>query len=100
MAARQIVRPAVLSLAAFLAPLGLVLAPRDRASVIVLAASPERAAEAVARADGAILARFGAFGLVALSEEPGFAGRLYGAGAMLVLDGAGRGGCLPQSARS
>jgi hypothetical protein len=100
MSASQLVRSSVLSLTALLAPLGLVMAPRDQASVIVLAASSERAAEAVAHAGGAILARFGAFGLVARSEEPGFAGRLYGAGAMLVLDGARRSGCLPQSVRS
>lgn len=98
--ARDVVRPVALGLAAFAMPVLLVLAPRDRASVIVFASSSERAAEAVALAGGAILSRFGEFGLIALSEQPGFAGRLYSAGASLVIDGAGRGGCLPQSKRS
>ncbi|WP_439495926.1 hypothetical protein [Bosea sp. (in: a-proteobacteria)] len=95
--ARPVGRSVALVLGALLAPVVLVLAPRDRASVIVLAASSAGAAEAVTLAEGAILARFGEFGLVARSDEPGFAARLYGAGAMLVIDGAGRGGCLPQS---
>ncbi len=98
--ARHIVRPLLPALVALLAPLALFLAPRDRATVIVLAASASHAAQAVALADGAILSRFGAFGLVARSEQLGFSARLYSAGAMLVLDGGGRGGCLAQSTRS
>lgn len=97
---RHFVRSILLGLVAFAAPVLLLLAPRDGTSVIVLAASASHAAEAVARADGAILADFGAFGIVARSEEPGFAARLYGAGAMLVLDSGGRGGCLAQSTPS
>jgi hypothetical protein len=100
MVARHIIRPLLPALVAFLAPLAVFLAPCDRATVIVLAASASDAAQAVARADGAILSRFGAFGLIARSEQPGFSARLYSAGAMLVLDGGGRGGCLAQSARS
>ena len=96
----QIFRPVLLLLVALLAPLGLSLVPRDGASVIVLAAGAAQAAEAVARADGTILERFGPFGLIARSERPGFARRLYDTGNVLVLDGAGRGGCLAQSIRS
>lgn len=91
---------ALTPLVALLAPLALALSPRDQAPVIVLAVSARQAAEAVARADGAILSSFGAFGLVARSERAGFADRLYRAGALLVLGGAGRGGCLPQPLRS
>lgn len=87
-------RPAVLALVALVAPLALMLAPRDGAAVIVMASDSRRAAEAVAIAGGAIMTRFGAYGLIAHSDIPGFATRLYRAGALLVLDGTGSSACL------
>src|SRR5690606_5403032 len=69
---RRPLRPAVLALVALVAPLALMLAPRDGASVIVMAADSRRAAEAVAIAGGAIMTRFGAYGLIAHSDIPGF----------------------------
>jgi hypothetical protein len=96
-APRRPFRPAVLALVALLAPLGLVLAPRDGAAVIVMASDSRRAAEAVAHAGGAIMTRFGAYGLIAHSDNPGFATRLYQSGALLVLDGAGSSACLSGS---
>jgi hypothetical protein len=99
MAASQVGRIA-LPLIALLAPLALVLAPRENASVIVFAADGRQAAAAIALAGGTMLARFSPFGFVARAEQPGFAGRLYRAGVFLVLDGAGRGGCLALTGRS
>lgn len=90
----------VLPLVAALAPFALVLAPRDNASVVVLATNGRVAAAAIAHAGGTVLARFSSFGFVARAESPGFAMRLYLAGALLVLDGAGRGGCLASTGRS
>lgn len=90
----------VLPLIAALAPLALVLAPRDNASVIVFATDGRVAAAAIAHAGGTVLARFNSFGFVARAESPGFATRLYLAGALLVLDGAGRGGCMTSIGRS
>ncbi|WP_156115888.1 hypothetical protein [Bosea sp. UNC402CLCol] len=90
----------LLPLIVALAPFALVLAPRDNASVIVFAADGRAAAAAIAHAGGTVLARFSSFGFVARAESPGFAMRLYLAGALLVLDGAGRGGCLASTGRS
>lgn len=96
MAPRPRVGLLALAIGALLAPIGVVLAPRDRAIVVVLASSSARAVEAVSRAEGVILAPIGRFGLLARSETPGFSTRLYQAGAALVLAGLG-GGCSGQA---
>lgn len=93
MAPRLRIGPLALALGTLLAPIAVVLAPRDGATVIVLASNPAAAAEAVGRADGMILGPFGRFGLLARSQEPGFATRLYRSGAMIVLASTGS-GCL------
>ncbi|KRE16033.1 hypothetical protein ASE66_09675 [Bosea sp. Root483D1] len=85
-----------LAIGALLAPVGVILAPRDGATVLVLAASSVAAAEAVSLADGVILAPVGRFGLLARSAVPGFSTRLYSSGAALVLAGLG-GGCSGQA---
>ncbi|MGE7469533.1 hypothetical protein ACQKLX_08835 [Bosea sp. NPDC003192] len=96
MALRPRVGPLALAIGALLAPVGVVLAPRDGAPVLVLAASSAAAAEAVSRADGVILAPVGRFGLLARSATPNFSTRLYQSGAALVLAGLG-GGCSGQA---
>ena len=96
MAHRPRVGLLALAIGALLAPIGVVLAPRDGAIVVVLAASSAAAAEAVSRADGVILAPLGDFGLLARSDTPGFSTRLYSSGAALVLAGLG-GGCSGQA---
>ncbi|RXT46436.1 hypothetical protein B6S44_26905 [Bosea sp. Tri-44] len=85
-----------LAIGALLAPVGVVLAPREGTVVLVLATSSAAAAEAVSRADGVILASVGRFGLLARSQSPGFSTRLYSSGAALVLAGLG-GGCSGQT---
>jgi hypothetical protein len=92
MAPRPRVGLLALAIGALLAPVGVVLAPRDGAVVVVLATSSAAALEAVSQADGVILASVGRFGLLARSEAPGFSTRLYESGAALVLAGLG-GGC-------
>jgi hypothetical protein len=96
MAPRSRVRFLALAAGALLAPVGVVLAPRDEAIVVVFATSSAAAAEAVSQADGVILAPVGRFGLLARSDTPGFSTRLYQAGAALVLAGLG-GGCSGQA---
>lgn len=96
MAPRSRVGLLALAIGALLAPIGVVLAPRDGATVLVLAASSAAAAEAVSLADGVILAPVGRFGLLARSQSPGFSTRLYSSGAALVLAGLG-GGCSGQA---
>jgi|GEM_PF-3362142 len=96
MAPRSRVGLLVLATGALLAPVGVVLAPRDGAVVVVFASSSAQAADAVSRADGVILAPIGRFGLLARSDVPGFSTRLYGSGAALVLAGLG-GGCSGQA---
>ncbi|CAN7432460.1 hypothetical protein LJR090_003466 [Bosea sp. LjRoot90] len=96
MALRPHVGPLALAIGALLAPVGVVLAPRDGAIVLVLASSSAQAVEAVSLADGVILAPIGRFGLLARSEIPGFSTRLYQSGAALVLAGLG-GGCSGQA---
>lgn len=95
MALRPRVGLLALAIGALLAPIGVVLAPRDGAIVVVLASSSAHAVEAVSRADGVILAPIGRFGLLARSDIPGFSTRLYQSGAALVLAGLG-GGCSGQ----
>ncbi|CAN7252493.1 hypothetical protein [Bosea sp. LjRoot237] len=85
-----------MAIGALLAPVGVVLAPREGAIVLVLASSSAQAVEAVSRADGVILAPIGRFGLLARSQSPGFSTRLYQSGAALVLAGLG-GGCSGQA---
>lgn len=92
MAPRPRVGLLALATGVLLAPVGVVLAPRDGAVVVVLASSSAQAVEAVSRADGVILAPIGRFGLLARSDIPGFSTRLYQSGAALVLAGLG-GGC-------
>lgn len=96
MAPRPRVGLLALAIGALLAPIGVVLAPRDGAIVVVLATSSATAAEAVSRADGVILAPIGRFGLLARSDIPGFSTRLYSSGAAVVLAGLG-GGCSGQA---
>lgn len=96
MALRPRVGPLALAIGALLAPVGVVLAPREGAIVLVLASSSAQAVEAVSRADGVILAPIGRFGLLARSQSPGFSTRLYQSGAALVLAGLG-GGCSGQA---
>lgn len=96
MALRPHVGPLALAIGALLAPVGVVLAPRDGAIVLVLASSSAQAVEAVSRSDGVILAPIGRFGLLARSQFPGFSTRLYSSGAALVLAGLG-GGCSGQA---
>ncbi|MGX1786042.1 hypothetical protein ACWIGM_04855 [Bosea sp. NPDC055332] len=96
MAHRPRVGLLTLAIGALLAPVGVMLAPRDGAVVVVLATNSAQAVEAVSRADGVILAPLGRFGLLARSAEPGFSTRLYQAGAALVLAGLG-GGCSGQA---
>lgn len=96
MAHRPRVGLLALAIGALLAPIGVVLAPRDGAVVVVLATSSAQAAAAVGQADGVILAPIGRFGLLARSDSPGFSTRLYQSGAALVLAGLG-GGCSGQA---
>jgi hypothetical protein len=96
MALRPRVGLLALATGALVAPVGVVLAPRDGAIVVVLATSSATAAEAVSRADGVILAPIGRFGLLARSDIPGFSTRLYSSGAALVLAGVGS-GCSGQA---
>ncbi|MCF4128174.1 hypothetical protein [Methylobacterium sp. SyP6R] len=80
-----------------LAPLLVVAVPRSEA-VAVLGRPGSGIAEAagIVAAAGGVLVRTGAAGLVvARSSEAGFVGRLYGAGAWLVLDPVVAGGCGP-----
>ena len=53
---------------------------------------PSQTLAAVARADGRILASTNYF-TIARSDDAGFVGRLYAAGALLVLDAEQAGGC-------
>jgi hypothetical protein len=92
MAPRPRLRALALAAGALLAPVAVVVMPRDGAPVVVLAGNAAAAAAAIGRADGAIIASLGSFGLLARSETPGFAARLYSSGAVLVLAGLG-GGC-------
>jgi hypothetical protein len=55
MALRPRVGLLALAIGALLAPVGVVLAPRDGAVMLVLATSSAAAVEAVSRADGVIL---------------------------------------------
>ncbi|WP_053081585.1 hypothetical protein [Methylobacterium aquaticum] len=80
-----------------LAPLAVVAVPRSE-TVAVLGRPGGGTAEAAAIvvAAGGTLVRTGAAGVVvARSPEAGFVGRLYGAGAWLVLDPIVAGGCAP-----
>lgn len=96
MAPRPRVGLLALAIGVLLAPIAVVLAPRDGATVLVLATSSAAAAEAVSQADGVILAPIGRFGLLARSDIPGFSARLYQSGAAFVLAGLG-GGCSGQA---
>ena len=63
-------------------------------------ADPAESARIIAEAGGTILDRGGPDNvLVARSDRDGFAGRLYAAGARLVLDGRKTAGCDPSAAR-
>ncbi|MDJ1159000.1 hypothetical protein QNA08_12215 [Chelatococcus sp. SYSU_G07232] len=84
---------------ALLTPLALALAPASREPVLVVAspfAGGKDAVRLVAEADGAIIRGGGRPGTVlARSDDPGFARRLYAAGAWLVVrvqavEGCGR----------
>lgn len=96
-------RIAVLLAAVLLAPLATLALPRsDTVAVIGAPGSGlDGMAALVARARGSIVRTGGlANVIVAVSADPGFAGRLYGAGAWLVLDPVALGGCLTSSART
>ena len=62
---------------------------------------PSQALAAIAKANGRILASNDYF-TIARSDDVGFVGRLYAAGALLVLDAEQAGGCsgLPSSLRA
>ena len=71
------------------APIALALAPREGAPVAVIAApwAGASAAAILARADGRLVeAAANRLVVIGIDETPGFAARLYGAGALLVLD--------------
>jgi hypothetical protein len=72
-----------------LAPIAMALAPRDGAPVAVIAApwAGASAAAILAAADGRLVeAAANRLVAIGIDEAPGFAERLYGAGALLVLD--------------
>jgi hypothetical protein len=80
-----------------LAPLAFAAAPKDGRPVAVItwSASAGGAAAVAARADGVLVtAGAGNRVVIARAEAPGFAARLYAAGAALVLDGALATACL------
>jgi hypothetical protein len=86
------------SLAATLAPFAAALAPQDGVPVAVILApwaDTGEAVEVVAAAQGSLLAASGS-GRVAIAraDAPGFAARLYAAGAALVIDAGAAAGCL------
>jgi hypothetical protein len=85
------------SLAATLAPFVAALAPQDGAPVAVILApwaDPGEAVKLVAAAQGSLLAAPGGRVAIARADAPGFAGRLYAAGAALVIDAGAAAGCL------
>jgi hypothetical protein len=93
-------RIAALAAALLVAPLATLAVPRSGTVAVVGApgANAGGMAALVARAGGSIVRPGGlANVIVAVSAEPGFAGRLYGAGAWLVLDPVVLGGCLTSS---
>jgi hypothetical protein len=99
------VRDAILfiAFAAFclLAPVALALAPRDGAPVAVIAAPWSRASAAaiLATADGRLLeAAANRLVAIGIDEAPGFTSRLYGAGALIVLDAGAVAACLRRPA--
>jgi hypothetical protein len=90
---------AFLLLGAFLAVGASTLPSNDAGAVapvtvVVFGGTPEDALAVVAAADGLVLTNAPILGgVVAISDEPHFASRLYRAGASLVLRAGGRFGC-------
>ncbi|MCY0095285.1 hypothetical protein [Hoeflea ulvae] len=86
------VRIVGLNLAVILMVLGAVLVtPRQGKAVVLVApwSEPGRAIEVIAAAGGSVLNGTGSpHAVIAHSDEPGFAFRLFQSGAMLVLDGS------------
>jgi hypothetical protein len=66
------------------------ISPPGQAMAIV--GPPARAIAAIGKANGRVLSA-GSFVTIARSDQPGFAARLYAAGALLVLDAEQAGGC-------
>jgi hypothetical protein len=71
--------------------LGMAVAAGPGKSIAIVGPQA-RAIAAVVKANGRILVAYD-YVTIARSEEPGFVGRLYGAGALLVLDADQAGGC-------
>ncbi len=89
---------AVLGLMTVLAVAGAFVLPPGTGLAVI--GDPAAAMAAIVRADGLPVAA-GPFAVTALSAGPGFAARLYGAGAFLVIAVPDPGGCvgLPVSGR-
>jgi hypothetical protein len=93
----------LLAFAAFclFAPIVIALSPRDGAPVAVIAPpwSGADAAAILAAAEGRLLeAAANRLVAIGIDETPGFAWRLYGAGALLVLDARAMTLCRPPDA--
>ncbi|HYH39662.1 MAG TPA: hypothetical protein VD860_15675 [Azospirillum sp.] len=104
-AKRTTLWPAGLLLAGSLAAtLALQLAPPEGSGLVAAwfppGVAPGEAVGRIAAADGRLVTAGGVAGLwIVFSEETGFAGRLYDAGAWLVLNAEGASGCLGNGRR-
>ena len=89
------------SSACLFAPIALALSPRDGEAVAVIAApwSGASAPQIIAAADGRLLdAAANHLVAIGIDASPGFAPRLYAAGALLVLDARAAAFCLRRRA--
>ena len=82
-----------------LAPVALALSPQEGVAVAVIAAPWSRvsALDIVAAADGRLLDDPNALIAIAIGTAPEFTLRLYGAGALLVIDAKAAVLCLPRA---
>jgi hypothetical protein len=90
--------PFLVAIIASAIPLSTLAAPQDGQTVLVVAPfSREGAIGVMANAEGRLVAatRFHSIALVS-SDAPGFASRLYRAGAVLVLNADALSGCPPE----
>jgi hypothetical protein len=95
--ARDLFIAGAFSFVAAMAPLAAILAPRDGTPVMVIGfpwASTGEALRIVASAQGMPLAAPRGQVVIARADAPGFATRLYAAGAALVIDAGAAAGCL------
>lgn len=95
---RLLFPPVLIAIIASAIPLSTLAAPQDGQTVLVIAPfSGNGAIGVMAGADGRLVAatRFHSIALVS-SDAPGFAARLYRAGATLVLNAEALSGCLPE----